>query len=205
LNPLRENQLADRALRSLLDDVASATPAPGGGSSAGWAGALAAALVEMAAGFAVKQPGPSEVRTSMVQIAMRARSLRERATDLAQRELHAYQPVLAALRLPRSDPEREARLDAALSEAAETPLAIARVCGEVTALALEASRAGSPHLRGDALAGLLIAEGACHAAATLVEINLAGRPHDERLAELAAVRDMAAANRALSSEPRSPR
>ena len=32
-----ENLLAERPLRSLLDDVASATPAPGGGSSAGWA------------------------------------------------------------------------------------------------------------------------------------------------------------------------
>ena len=199
-----ENLLADRPLRSLLDDVASATPAPGGGSSAGWACALSAALVEMAAGFAVKQPDASETRSSMVQIATRARSLRERATELAQRELHAYEPVLSALRLPKTDPGRAAALDGALSEAAESPLALARVCSEVTALALEASQAGSPHLRGDALAGLLIAEGACQAAARLVEINLAGRPNDERLAELAAVTEMASANRVLSSERRSP-
>ena len=196
--------MAERALRSLLDDVAAATPAPGGGSCAGWACALGAALVEMAAGFAVKQPGASDVRTSMVQIATRSRSLRERATDLAQRELHAYEPVLAVLQMPKTDPDRAAKLDAALSEAAESPLALARVCADVTALALEASRGGSPHLRGDALAGLLIAEGACQAAARLVEINLAGRPDDERLRELAAVTETAAANRALSSERRSP-
>ena len=96
----------------------------------------------------------------MGQIATRARSLRERAIELAQRELHAYEPVLAVLQMPKADPDRAAKLDAALSEAAESPLALARVCAEVTALALEASRGGSPHLRGDALAGLLIAEGA---------------------------------------------
>jgi len=194
-----ENPLVDRSLRSLLEAVAAATPAPGGGSSAGWACALAAALVEMAAGFAVKQRDGGEVRARMVEIATRARSLRERAIELAQRELHAYEPVLAALRLPSSDPGRSARLDAALSEAAESPFALARTCADVTSLALEASRSGSPQLRGDALAGLHIAEGACQAAARLVEINLAGRPHDDRLAELATVTEIAAANRDLGT------
>jgi formiminotetrahydrofolate cyclodeaminase len=195
-----ESPLVDRPLRSLLEDVAAATPAPGGGSSAGWACALAAGLVEMTAGFAVKRPDASDERTRMAEIAMRARSLRERAIELAQRELHAYEPVLAALRTPRTSPDRAARLNAALSEAAESPFALARVCADVTSLALEASRGGSPHLRGDALAGLPIAEGACRAAARLVEINLAGRPDDERLAELAVVTATAVANRELSSE-----
>jgi formiminotetrahydrofolate cyclodeaminase len=40
--------LGAQPLASLLDDVARATPAPGGGSSAACAGALAAALVEAA-------------------------------------------------------------------------------------------------------------------------------------------------------------
>ncbi|MGI8863528.1 MAG: hypothetical protein ACR2JH_03880, partial [Solirubrobacteraceae bacterium] len=40
------------------------------------------------------------------------------------------------------------------------------------------------HLRGDAIAGLLLAEGAAQAAARLAQINLAGRPEDERLTEL---------------------
>lgn len=188
--------LADRPFAALLAEVASTTPAPGGGSAAGWAGALGAALVEMTAGFTIKRAEEAEHRERMAAIAIRARSLRRRAIELAQRELHAYQPVLNALRLPTTDPDRDARLDAALSEAAETPLALARVCGEITALALEASRTGTLHLRGDALAGLFLAEGACQAAARLVQINLAGRPHDERLVELESLTHRAAANRA---------
>lgn len=170
---------AGRPLRSLLEEIASATPAPGGGSSAGWTCAIAAALVEMAAGF-----GTGE---RMAAIAARAHALRELACGLAERELHAYEPVLDALKLPKTDPDRPARLDAALSEAAETPLGIVRACAEVVALAVQAAEIGSPHLRGDALAGRSIAAGACEAAARLVEINLAGRPGDPRLAEAASL------------------
>jgi methenyltetrahydrofolate cyclohydrolase len=195
------NPLIDRPLRALLDEVASATPAPGGGACAGWACALAASLVEMAAAFATERAGAERAR--MLEISARAHSLRERATALAQADLHAYVPVLRALQMPKDDPERAAQLDVALSDAAETPLAIARAAAEVSALALEVSRGGSPHLRGDALAGLHLAEGACQAAARLVEINLAGRPDDERLKELATLVERAAADRA-SSGGRSP-
>jgi len=185
--------LADRPLRTLLDDVATTTPAPGGGSTAAWACALAAALVEMTAAFTMKRP---EQHERMAHIAARARSLRGQATELGEQELHAYGPVLAALRLPHEDPDRAARLDATLSSAADTPLALTRASAEVATLALEAARDGTPHLQGDAITGALLAEGACQAAAQLVAINLAGRPRDERLTELAELTKRAAAIRA---------
>jgi formiminotetrahydrofolate cyclodeaminase len=181
--------LMNLLLERLLADVAAATPAPGGGSSSGWACALGAALVEMTAAFEAKR---SE---RLAEVGARAAALRGRALELAQRELHAYEPVLAALQLPREHPGRAERLDAALSDAAETPLELARASGEVATLALEAARTGPSHLRGDAIAGALIAEGACQAAARLVAINLAGRPDDKRLVELAELTSRAAAVR----------
>jgi hypothetical protein len=66
----------------------------------------------------------------------------------------------------------------------------------VATLALEASRDGTRHLRGDALTGLLLAEGACQAAARLVRINLAGMPRDPRLVEIEELTEAAAAARA---------
>jgi methenyltetrahydrofolate cyclohydrolase len=188
--------LADRPLQELLTDVAAPSPAPGGGCSAGWTCALAAGLVEMTAAFTLARPERADRHQRMSQIAARASSLRERATELAERELHAYAPVLAALRAPQDDPDRAGALDAALAQAAETPLAIARVAADVAVLAIEASRTGTPHLHGDALAGVLLAEGACQAAARLAEINLSERPHDERLRELRELTRGAAAIRA---------
>ena len=185
-----------RTFDELLADVAAATPAPGGGSAAGWACALGAGLVEMTARFTLGRSDLADRHERMAKIAEQAVELRRRAGELAERELHAYEPVLEALRLPTSDPARPARLDAALSQAAETPLEIARVAGEVATLALEAARDGPEHLRGDAVTGLLLAEGACQAAAQLVRINLAGMPRDLRLIELKELTESAAATRA---------
>jgi formiminotetrahydrofolate cyclodeaminase len=176
---------ADRSLRQLLDDVAARTSAPGGGSAAAWSCALAAALVGMAARFA---DGEGEDAARMEQIAARADELRSEALVLADRDLGAYEPVLAALRLPADAPDRAARIDAALSEAAEPPLAIARAAAETAELALEVGGDGNPRLAGDAQTGLLLADAACRAAACLVAIDLAHRPEDGRLVEAAALR-----------------
>jgi formiminotetrahydrofolate cyclodeaminase len=115
----------------------------------------------------------------------RAAELRALALELAQRDAGAYVPVLEALRLPAADPARAARLEAALSAAAECPLAIARAAAEVAELAVAAHGATSRHVRGDAAAGAILADAACAAAARLAEINLAGRPDDPRRAEAA--------------------
>jgi methenyltetrahydrofolate cyclohydrolase len=188
--------LAERPLAELLEDVAARRPAPGGGCGAGWTCALGAGLVEMTAAFTLADSEYAGRHERMTQIAARAGSLRLQATELAEREQDSYAPVLVALRLTDDDPARAGAVDDALSQAAETPLALARVAVEVAVLALEASRTGTRHLRGDALAGLLLAEGACQAAAQLVRINLAQRPHDERCRELAELTERAAAVRA---------
>jgi formiminotetrahydrofolate cyclodeaminase len=175
--------LSERTLQQLIDDVAARTPAPGGGSVAAWTCAFAAALIEMSATFTMARPDHANRRERMLQIRVRVRSLRDTATELGERELHAYEPVLEALRLPQDDPDRAGRLERALSESAETPLELARVAAEIASLALEVARTATPHLRGDATAGLLLAESACQAAGRLVAINLASHRDDPRHAE----------------------
>jgi formiminotetrahydrofolate cyclodeaminase len=174
-------QLLDRPLAEVLEGVGAATPAPGGGSSAAVACALAAGLVQMVAGITLAR---DDTDAGIRELRDRAARLRDEAAALAELELRAYAPVLAAMRRPADDPERPAALDAALSEAAESPLAIARVAAAVAELAVEAARRGRPHLRGDALTGVLLAEAAVAAASRLAVINLDGRPGDPRFAEL---------------------
>jgi formiminotetrahydrofolate cyclodeaminase len=154
--------LEDQPLGRLLGFVAASDPAPGGGSSAAVAAALGAALLEMTAGLA-DEP----------EIAARAAELRAAALELADRELASYAPVLEAMRLPES-PERADRIAEALAEASQTPLAIAEAAAEAAQLGAQVSAASKPAIRGDALAGVLIAESAAIAAASLVEVNLAG-------------------------------
>jgi formiminotetrahydrofolate cyclodeaminase len=185
----------EQSLSELLSDLAAPTPAPGAGSAAGWSCAQAAALVEMTAGITLARADAERTRGRMSEIAARARALRARSVQLAREDLDAYAPVLAALRASPEDPGRLARLDAALSDASETPLELAAIGTELAALAAEVAGDGAQSVSGDALAGLLIAEAGAQAAARLVAINLERRPEDPRRDEARRTADRAAAIR----------
>ncbi len=149
---------------NFLAAVAEATPAPGGGTSAGVVAALAAALVEMSAGLG----GRSDV-------ADRACDCRRRALELAEEELSSYAPVLEA----RGDEERER----ALVAASEPPARIAEVAADVAELGADVAGSASAAVRGDALTGVILAEAAAVAAVRLVEINVGSGPVLERALE----------------------
>ena len=134
--------MRELTLDGLLEAFAARTPAPGGGAGAGVAAALGAALAEMGARFA-----------GLEEDARRAAELRALALELAEGDAAGYAPVLEAIRLPAEAPERAERLRAALSAAAEVPLALAEAAAEVAALARRVAAEGRPALAGDALDG----------------------------------------------------
>ena len=80
----------DLAVRDLLAEIASRTPAPGGGSVAAITVAMAAGLVEMAARFS--DDHWAEAGGALAQ----AKALRERAAPLAREDAQAYERALAA-------------------------------------------------------------------------------------------------------------
>ena len=124
--------LSTTSLGDYLDALAAATPAPGGGSAAGVAGAIAAALVEMVAGLSLAKSGAQGGEHSGLQQAVlqRARSARAELLQLADDDAVAYGAFMEALKLPKSsDDERTARtaaISTAAQRAAEVPLATLR-------------------------------------------------------------------------------
>jgi methenyltetrahydrofolate cyclohydrolase len=179
------SELGEQPLASLLDQVARATPAPGGGTSAALAFGLGSALVEMAAGLAGDAGAAS-----------RAGGLRAQALELAERELSTYEGVLEAARLRRDDPSRAARLEEALLGASRTPLAIAEGAAAAAELGAAIARASTPSVRGDAVTGTLLAEASAAAAATLVDINLGHQPAARELDQAREARARASRARA---------
>jgi formiminotetrahydrofolate cyclodeaminase len=164
-----------------LDRIASAEPAPAGGSVAAMAVAMAAGLVAMAARLAHEWPKAGEV-------VERAEALRSRMATLALADEDAYAKVTEAMRLPPDSPSRAAELQAALSGAADVPLSVAEAGVEVAVLAALVAQEGNERLRGDALVAAELAEAGARGAAELVAINLAGRedPRVGRAKDLAA-------------------
>jgi methenyltetrahydrofolate cyclohydrolase len=177
--------LAEQSVRELLDAVGAQTPAPGGGTAAALTASIAAGLVQMAARFTRARDDYAQVHDRMDEVAEEAGALRERLLELGERELYAYEPVLGAFALDADDPDREARLLGALSDAADSPLEIARAALSVAELGAELAATGNVNLTGDAITGTVMAEAACCAAARLAQINLARVPSDPRLDEAA--------------------
>jgi formiminotetrahydrofolate cyclodeaminase len=167
-----------------LDRIASAEPAPAGGSVAAVAVAMAAGLVAMAARLAHEWPKASEV-------VERAETLRSELARLALADDDAYAKVTEALRLPAASPSRAEEVATALSGAADVPLAVAEAAAEVAVLAALVAQEGNERLRGDALVAAELAEAGARGAAELVAINLAG--HDDPRVRRA--QDLAAATR----------
>jgi formiminotetrahydrofolate cyclodeaminase len=133
------------------------------------------------------------------ELVERASALRSRLVGAAEDELHSYEPVLSAVRLPANDPTRANRLTEALSRASDAPLEIARVTTEVAELSADVTARSKPALRGDAVTAVLLAESAARAASELVTINLRDDPRVEEVRRLSA-RAAAARTRALGGE-----
>jgi methenyltetrahydrofolate cyclohydrolase len=155
-----------------LDLLASGESAPGGGSAIAVSVALAASLSSMAARLSTKHLADA---TGLVE---RAAGLRERVAPLARADAVAYGRVLVAQRA-REAPYRDGDVRAALSEAADVPLAVAEAGAEVASIAARLASDGNPNLEGDALCAVLLADAGVRAAVRLVEINLSGEPGED--------------------------
>ena len=134
-----------------LDALGARTPAPASGSGAAVAGAIAAALAELAARFSDER-----------EAAGRLVELRTRLVELADADADAY----TAFMTTRSGADRDRTID--------VPLAIAEAAAEVASLGRAIAEGGNHRVAGDAIAGAELAAAVARVGATLVEINLHG-------------------------------
>ncbi len=175
----------DLSLEQLLDTLASPDPAPGSGFVAAVAVAMAAGLVAMAARLSLSDW--SEARGAAAQ----AQALRARVTPLAETNTRAYMEAISALEqpdgpAPAREPGKESRDEALarkLAKAADVPTQIGRAAADVAALAAAVAENGNPGLRPDVAVAAALAVAGARAAATLVEVNLATTPGDDRVAQ----------------------
>ncbi len=151
---------------ALLDALASDQPAPGAGSAAALAGAMAAAVCAKVAGF-------SGDGGSVAQAA----ALCRRLTSLAEEDARLFASALSEL--DRRDDDF--KLGRALEQAADAPLRIGEACADVAALASALAGSGATEHQADAKAAAVLAAGATRAAAVLVEVNLGVSGADERV------------------------
>jgi formiminotetrahydrofolate cyclodeaminase len=168
--------LSNLTVKAFLNELASGSPAPGGGSTAALAGALGAALSGMVARLTL---GREKLRDSwpvMEGAAAEADRLRARFLSLVDEDADAYLAVAAARKLPKStDEEREARgraLAWAVLRSARIPLETLLLACQAIGLAGRVLERGNPSCVTDAGSAVQAARLAAEAAAYNVRINL---------------------------------
>jgi methenyltetrahydrofolate cyclohydrolase len=175
----------DMPLSRFLEFVASGDSAPGGGAAAAVAVALSAGLSSMSAILS------SDHLPDAAWLISRTERLRQEVARLAQADAEAYRRVIAARHA------QDQSVQAALSGAADVPMAIVEVGAETADIAARlVTEDGNPNLKGDAMAAVLLAEAGVRAATALVKINLsAAGIEDGRLNRADELADTAAAAR----------
>lgn len=194
---------------AFIEATAAATPAPGGGSTAALAGALAAALTQMVSGLTAGRKKYAEVDETARAILAEAGALREQLTAAIAEDAAAFTEVMAAFRLKDVDEtEKQAAIEAATIHAGEVPLRVAYLSRDAARLAAQMARLGNVNAVSDAAAGVLLAAAAVQVAALNVNINGVGlqdRARAESWREQAAalereVADLSAEVRAIVAE-----
>jgi glutamate formiminotransferase/formiminotetrahydrofolate cyclodeaminase len=166
----------NQPLRSFLEDTASKTSTPGGGSVAALVGALGAALLCMVGNFTLGKPKFEKVERDIRRILKEADKLKGELSGLIQKDIEAYARFSRVSRMSKDTSElkekRTQALQIALKDATQVPLTTAKSALRLIELAKLLLSRGNPNLITDVGVGVLLADAALQSAALNVQINL---------------------------------
>jgi formiminotetrahydrofolate cyclodeaminase len=178
--------LTRNTVQEFLDELASSSPAPGGGSVAALAGALGAALTAMVCNLTIGKKKYAGAEAEMRSVLAEAEALRARCTALVDLDTEAFTKVMEAFGLPKENEAqkalRQAAVTAATKEATLVPLEVMKHCIDGLALAQRVAARGNANSVSDAGVSALMLHAACEGAALNVRINLQGLSDTEFVA-----------------------
>ena len=170
--------LTDRTVSQFLDELASNSPAPGGGSVAALAGAVGAALSSMVCNLTVGKKKYADVQTEMTAVLQETEKLRKELTLLIDKDTEAFNAVMAAFGLPKGTEQEQKARAAAVLEATKSatmiPLQVMTVCQQALLHTLIVAQKGNKNSASDAGVAALMLQAGCSGAALNVRINLNG-------------------------------
>ena len=166
------------SIQTFLDELASSSATPGGGTAAALAGATSAALIGMVCNLTVGRPRFAAAEDDLRAALAQAEALRGQLTALAEADTDAFNQVMAAYRLPKDSDEqqsaRQAAIQTALKQATQVPLETAIACAAALRLVGRIIARINPNALSDAGTAAVLAEAGLRGAQFNVAVNLAG-------------------------------
>ena len=168
--------LIDKKVSNFLDELASNSPTPGGGSVAALAGALGAALISMVGNLTVGKKKYEDVEEDIKKIISSSEKLRYELSQLIEEDVKVFNNFMATYKMPKDTEDekkmRAKKIQKALVEAAKVPLKTAYKCLDILSLSKEVAEKGNINVVSDAGVAVLMAEAALESAILNVKINL---------------------------------
>ncbi len=172
----KKGRLASMDICQFADELASDSPAPGGGSVAALNGTLSAGLSAMVGNLTYNKKEYKKVKEIMIELSDQAQRLKEFFTESIDKDTEAFNKVMEAFSLPKDTDQEKALREKAIMEATKgatlVPFSVLEKTREAAELALTAAEKGNRNSLSDSGVAGLTAAAAAEGALYNVMINL---------------------------------
>ncbi|MBR0204013.1 MAG: cyclodeaminase/cyclohydrolase family protein [Synergistaceae bacterium] len=168
--------IVETTLIDFISELGSDSPAPGGGAAAALSGSMAAALVSMVANLTLGREKYAEFQDAAEKAVDRADALMYELLECINNDMSAFEGVMNALRMPKSNDTEKAKRSQALQESYKAailaPVETINKCLEAMKLAVKLKGNSNPNVESDLKAAVFLANAGIDAALENVNINL---------------------------------
>ncbi len=175
-------KLIDYTLHQFMNETASESPAPGGGSISAYVGALGAALGTMVANLSSHKRGWDDRWEEFSDWAEKGKYYHEALIHCVDEDTAAFNKIMTAFAMPKTSPQeisdRKTAIQIATKQAIEVPLKVMHLANESMEIVLAMAEIGNPNSVSDAGVGALCARTAVEGAFLNVRINASGFKDD---------------------------
>ena len=181
-----QSRLIKMNLSEFVDETASESPAPGGGSIAAYIGSLGISLGTMVANLSAHKPGWDNRWKEFSDWAEKGQYYKDELLKLVDEDTIAFNKIMTAFSLPKATEEEKSARTSAIQDATkyatEVPFKVMQLCYDSMDVIKAMAETGNPNSITDAGVGALCARSAVMGAFLNVKINAAGL-EDKALAE----------------------
>ena len=173
-----KNKLIDMNLAEFIDETASESPAPGGGSISAYVGSLGISLATMVANLSSHKRGWDKRWEEFSSWAEKGQKLKDELLHLVDEDTNAFNKIMDAFGLPKKSAEEKAARAQAIEDASkyaiEIPFKVMQKSYESMEIIKAMAEIGNPNSVSDAGVGALCARSAVMGAYLNVKINASG-------------------------------
>ena len=168
--------LVSSSVKGFLSELASKSPAPGGGSVAALTGALGSALSSMVCNLTIGKDKYKNFQDEIKTTLEKSEKLRKRLTKLIDKDTEAFNDVITAFKMPKETENEKTKRNLAIQRgykiAAKIPLETAKVGEKILDVAIIVAKKGNKNSITDAAVSAIMGKACVISAILNVKINL---------------------------------